>query len=99
MDKHELFDAALETMQGLVRDTGPEAIIPLGGALIPYVVDPLDLQREVGVPVLNTKSISIRFAETCHALGLVPQPDHVSDGRPELRGLREPRVRRLNVWL
>jgi len=48
----------------------PEGILPLGGALIPYVVDPLDLQRELGVPVFNTKSTSIRFAETCHALGL-----------------------------
>jgi Asp/Glu/hydantoin racemase len=70
VDKQELFDAALETMRGLVRDTDPEGILPLGGALIPYVVDPLDLQREIGVPVFNTKSTSIRFAETCHALGL-----------------------------
>ena len=70
VDKQELFNAALETMRGLVRDTNPEGIIPLGGALIPYIVDPLDLQREIGVPVFNTKSTSIRFAETCHALGL-----------------------------
>ena len=70
VDKQELYDAALETMRGLVRDTNPEGIIPLGGALIPYIVDPLDLQREIGVPVFNTKSTSIRFAETCHALGL-----------------------------
>jgi Asp/Glu/hydantoin racemase len=70
VDKQELFDAALATMQGLVRDVNPEGILPLGGALIPYVVDPLDLQRELGVQVFNTKSISIRFAETCHALGL-----------------------------
>ena len=70
VDKQELYDAALETMRGLVRDTNPEGIIPLGGALIPYIVDPLDLQRELGVPVFNTKSTSIRFAETCHALGL-----------------------------
>jgi Asp/Glu/hydantoin racemase len=70
VDPKELFDAALKTMQGLVRDTDPEGILPLGGALIPYVVDPLDLQKEIGVPVFNTKSTSIRFAETCHALGL-----------------------------
>ena len=52
---------------GARRVTG---IVPLGGALVPYVVDPLDLQRELGLPVFNTKSTSIRFAETCHALGL-----------------------------
>ena len=27
-------------------------------------------RSELGVPVFNTKSTSIRFAETCHALGL-----------------------------
>ena len=70
VDRQKLYDAALETMWGLVRDTSPEGIVPLGGALIPSIVDTADLQRELGVPVFNTKSISIRFAETCHALGL-----------------------------
>ena len=37
---------------------------------IPYVVDPADIQRETGIQVLNTKSIGIRFAETCVALGM-----------------------------
>ena len=61
-------------MRGVVRDTDPECIIPLGGALIPYIVDPDDLAREVGVPVLNTKTITIRFAETCVNLGLSHSP-------------------------
>ena len=39
--------------------------MPLGGALIPYVVDPDDLAKATGVQVLNTKAIGIRFAETC----------------------------------
>jgi hypothetical protein len=72
--KDDLFRAAAETMKGVIRDTSPECIIPLGGALIPYVVDPADLQREVGVPVLNTKSIGIRFAETCVSLGMSQSP-------------------------
>ena len=72
--KDALFKAAVETMKGVVRDTGAEAIIPLGGALIPYVVDPVDIQREVGVPIFNTKSTSIRFAETCFALGMSHSP-------------------------
>ena len=42
--------------------------MPLGGAIIPYVVDPKDLAAAVGVQVLNTKAIGIRFAETCVAL-------------------------------
>lgn len=72
--KDELFWKAVETMRGLIRDTGAECIIPLGGALIPYVVSPADLAREVGVPVFNTKSVSIRFAETCVSLGMSHSP-------------------------
>jgi hypothetical protein len=61
-------------MKGLVSETGAECIIPLGGAIIPYIVDPADLQAGVGVPVFNTKSVTIRFAETCVALGLAHSP-------------------------
>ena len=49
-------------------------MVPLGGALIPYVVDPADLQKGAGVPVLNTKSVSIRFAEACVGLGMSHSP-------------------------
>ncbi len=44
--------------------------MPLGGALIPYVVDPVDLEKATGVQVLNTKAIGIRFAETCVSFGM-----------------------------
>ena len=37
----------------------------MGGLLFPYAVNPADLEQEVGVPVLNTKVIGIRFAEMC----------------------------------
>ena len=46
----------------------------MGGAIIPYVVDPADLEAGVGVPVFNTKSVTIRFAETCVGLGLSHSP-------------------------
>jgi hypothetical protein len=49
----------------LIDETGAEIILPLGGALIPYIVDPDDLARATGAQVLNTKAISIRFAELC----------------------------------
>src|SRR6266705_853058 len=45
-------------------------ILPLGGAIIPYVVDPKDLAKAVGAQVLNTKAIGIRFAEMCVACGM-----------------------------
>ncbi len=45
-------------------------MIPLGGALFPYIVSPAELEQEVGVPVLNTKSIGIRFAEMCVQFGM-----------------------------
>jgi len=70
----EITAHTIEVIKRLVKDTGAEIIVPLGGAIIPYVVDPVDLQNGAGVPVLNTKSISIRFAETCVALGLTHSP-------------------------
>jgi len=35
------------------------------------VVDPNDLAKEVGVQVLNTKAIGIRFAEMCVTFGMI----------------------------
>ncbi len=72
--KNELFDAAAKAMRSLVNDSGAQIIVPLGGALIPYVVDPNDLAKTAGVPVLNTKAIAIRFAEACVAFGMTQSP-------------------------
>ena len=72
--EQELEDKLVEVMRNLVRDVSPEMIIPLGGALVPYVVDPKVLEREVGVPVMNTKTVAIRFAETCVQIGLTQSP-------------------------
>ena len=52
-------------MRALVEETRAEIIMPLGGAIIPYVVNPSDLAAAVQVQVLNTKAIGIRFAEMC----------------------------------
>jgi allantoin racemase len=71
--KGELLGRTVEIMRGLVDD-GAELILPLGGALFPYTVDPADLEKEVGVPVLNTKAIGIRFAETCVQFGMTQSP-------------------------
>lgn len=65
---------AIETMRALVDETGAECIVPLGGAVIPYIVDPNDLEKELGVPVLNPKSIGIRTAEMCVSLGISQCP-------------------------
>jgi Asp/Glu/hydantoin racemase len=64
----EIYDTTVRIMKDLVAQTRAEIIMPLGGAIIPYVVDPKDLAKAVGVQVLNTKAIGIRFAETCVAL-------------------------------
>jgi len=72
--REEITGKAVDLIRGLVEDTGAECIIPLGGALIPYVVDPAELQERAEVPVLNTKAISIRFAEMCVSLGLSHSP-------------------------
>jgi Asp/Glu/hydantoin racemase len=64
----EIYDTTVKVMRGLIDETRAEIILPLGGAIIPYVVDPKDLAAAVGVQVLNTKAIGIRFAEMCVAL-------------------------------
>jgi Asp/Glu/hydantoin racemase len=66
----EIFDTTVKVMRGLLAQTRAEILLPLGGAIIPYVVDPKDLAKAVGVQVLNTKAIGIRFAETCVACGM-----------------------------
>jgi Asp/Glu/hydantoin racemase len=68
--KEEIFDITKGLIRSLIDDTRAEIILPLGGALIPYVVDPIDLQKATGAQVLNTKAIGIRFAETCVSLGV-----------------------------
>jgi Asp/Glu/hydantoin racemase len=68
--KAEIFGITEKLIRSLVDDTGAEIILPLGGALIPYVVDPDDLAKATGVQVLNTKAIGIRFAEMCVTFGM-----------------------------
>ncbi len=65
-----IFERAIKVMRSLIRETGAECIVPLGGAVIPYIVSPDDLARELGVPVLNSKIIGIRFAEMCVRFGM-----------------------------
>ncbi len=66
----EIMERAVELIESLKRDHGAQCILPLGGKLIPYVVDPKRLETATGLPVLNTKAIGVRFAETCVSLGL-----------------------------
>ncbi len=70
----QIFARAKEVMRDAVKRTGAGAILPLGGAVIPTLVSPKDLERAVGVPVLNTKAIGIRFAELCVHLGMSQSP-------------------------
>src|SRR5437867_1147076 len=72
--KQEITDKTAELIRSLVNETGAQGVIPLGGALIPSVVDPADLQAITGVPVYNTKAISVRVAEMCVSLGLTHSP-------------------------
>jgi Asp/Glu/hydantoin racemase len=66
----EIFDTTVKVMRGLLDEARAEILLPLGGAIIPYVVDPKDLAKAVGAQVLNTKAIGIRFAEMCVACGM-----------------------------
>jgi hypothetical protein len=66
--KDEIFGKTCDLIHSLI-DEGAEIIVPLGGALIPYVVDPKDLAAATGVQVLNTKAICVAFAEMCVRFG------------------------------
>ena len=44
-------------------EEGAQAIIPLGGKIYPYVVTPEELEPAIGVPIINTKAVGVRFAE------------------------------------
>ncbi len=74
VERPVIFQRALETMKALVHETGAEAVVPLGGAIIPYIVDPRDLEKELGVPVLNPKAVTIRTAEMYVSLGMSQSP-------------------------
>ena len=71
--KKEITGITVDLIKGLVKD-GAQMIVPLGGALIPYVVDPVDLERETKAPVLNTKAIGINFAEFCVRMKMTQSP-------------------------
>jgi Asp/Glu/hydantoin racemase len=64
--KNEIFEITCNMIRSLV-DEGAEIILPLGGAIIPYVVDPAELAEATGVQVINTKAVCVRFAEMCVA--------------------------------
>jgi Asp/Glu/hydantoin racemase len=71
--KAEITELTVKLIKGLI-DRGAQIILPLGGLLIPYVVDPEELRRQTGAPVLNTKAIGINVAEACVRMGLAPSP-------------------------
>jgi Asp/Glu/hydantoin racemase len=79
--KDEIFGITERLIRSLIEG-GAEIILPLGGALIPYVVDPDDLAKATGVQVLNTKAIGIRFAEMCVTFGMTQSA--ITYPRPKL---------------
>jgi allantoin racemase len=72
--KDEIFSRAVELLKAMAADSRAECIVPLGAAIIPQVITPEELEREVGLPVLNTTAIGIRFAETCVGLAMSQSP-------------------------
>src|SRR5947209_4746848 len=60
--KNEIFEITEKLIRGLVDETRAEIIVPLGGALIPYVVDPDDLRKATGVQGPNTKATGMGSA-------------------------------------
>jgi len=72
--KDEVFGRAVDVIKNLVATSGTEFVIPLGAALIPYVVSVEDLQEATNVPLINTSFAGIRVAEMCVAGGMRQSP-------------------------
>ncbi|HWP57629.1 MAG TPA: aspartate/glutamate racemase family protein [Candidatus Acidoferrales bacterium] len=65
-DLSQFHDAILERTIAVARDLvagGAQALVPLATRLIPEAVSPQEVEREVGIPVVNTQAVGIRFAE------------------------------------
>jgi allantoin racemase len=80
-DLRRYHDAILERTIAVTRELaadGAQALIPLAARLVPAAVSPEEVEREVGIPVINTQAVSIRFAElmvsskTLHSLKAYP---------------------------
>lgn len=61
-------------MRRMIDESGAEIILPLGGALVPWIIDPRELEDSVKAPVLHTHRIAIAFAEMCARTGLSHSP-------------------------
>jgi Asp/Glu/hydantoin racemase len=68
--ENEIFDKTVDQIRRVADETGAEYIIPLGGALIPYIVSPNELSEAANIPVINTKAVAIRFTEMCVDLNM-----------------------------
>jgi allantoin racemase len=65
-DLSKYHDPILERTITVARELvagGAQALIPLAARLIPAAVSPEEVEREVGIPVVNTQAVAIRFAE------------------------------------
>jgi allantoin racemase len=65
-DLSKYHDAILQRTIGVARDLiagGAQALVPIATRLIPEAVAPEEVEKEVGVPVINTQAVGIRFAE------------------------------------
>jgi allantoin racemase len=80
-DLSKYHDAILERTIAVARELlegGAQALIPLAARLIPAAVSPEEVERAVGIPVINTQAVAIRFAElmastkTVHSMKAYP---------------------------
>jgi Asp/Glu/hydantoin racemase len=72
--RDEIIAKTCALIQALVSETGAEMILPLGGALIPTLIDTTILEQQTGIPVINTKAIGIAFTEMCVRMKLTHSP-------------------------
>lgn len=90
---HDLLVERMLTVGKELIAEGAHALIPLGGRLVPYVVSPLELEAELKVPVINTKLVGIRHAETL----VNGKTSHSAQSYPWSEGLAPENISRRSV--
>jgi len=60
----------IEVARGLIADCDAEIIVPMGVTMVPVQYSPQEMEKEIGVPVMDALKTSIQTAEMMVRMGL-----------------------------
>jgi len=64
----------IEVARSLISDFDAEIIVPMGVTMVPVQYSPQEMERELGVPVMDALKTSIQTAEMLVRMGLTHSP-------------------------